>query len=201
MEEIIHISEPELLASLKTGSTDAFQSIVDLYAKPLLRHSYQRLKNEQDAEDVVQDIFSDLWEKRNTLTINSSLSGYLFTTLKHRMIRRLARADLHNKAVTHLLHKMDEMQAGILELIAAKDVETTLANAIAGLPENMQAIFVLKQKDYSIREIAEAMGLAEQTIKNYNTEMLRRLKKIITHKHPDINHSFIYALIYLLTRS
>lgn len=96
---------------------------------------------------------------------------------------------------------MDEMQAGVLELLAVKDVERTLSEAVEALPENMRQIFILKQQDYTIKEIAEALGLAEQTIKNYNTELVRRIKVAITEKHPDINHSFLFALAYLLTKN
>lgn len=190
-----------MLSALKLGSVIAFQLIVRLHTKELLKHAFGRLKNEQDAEDMVQDIFTHVWEKRTSLEINTSLAGYLFTVLKHRILRHISRSDLHHKAVEHLLYRMDEMQAGVLELLAVKDIETTLSEAIAVLPENMRRIFILKQQDYTISEIAEAMGLAQQTIKNYNTDLVRRIKVAITEKHPDINHSFLFALVYMLTKS
>ena len=140
-------------------------------------------------------------EKKTSIEIKTSLAGYLFTILKHRILRHILRSDLHNKAVEHLLYRMDEMQAGVLELLAVKDVERTLSEAVEALPENMRQIFILKQQDYTIKEIAEALGLAEQTIKNYNTELVRRIKVAITEKHPDINHSFLFALAYLLTKN
>jgi RNA polymerase sigma-70 factor (ECF subfamily) len=201
MEEIAYKSEQEMLSALKLGSVNAFQVIVKLHTKSLLKHAFSRLKNEQDAEDMVQDIFTHVWEKRTSIEINISLAGYLFTILKHRILRHISRIDLHHKAVEHLLYRMDEMQAGILELLAVKDIETTLSETIADLPENMRKIFILKQQDYTIREIAEVLGLAEQTIKNYNTELIRRIKVAITEKHPDINHSFLFALAYLLTKN
>ncbi len=201
MEEIAYQSEQHMLSALKLGSVSAFQAIVKLHTKELLTHAFRRLKNEQDAEDMVQDIFAYVWEKRTSIEINASLAGYLFTILKHRIIRHISRCDLHDKAVEHLLYRMDEMQAGILELLAVKDMETTLSEAIEDLPENMRRIFVLKQQDYTIREIAEAMGLAQQTIKNYNTELVRRIKVAIIEKHPDVNHSLLFALFYLLTKN
>lgn len=201
MDEIAHRSEQQMLSALRLGSESAFQAIVRLYTKDLLKHAFSRLKNEQDAEDMVQDIFTHVWEKRTSIEIRTSLAGYLFTILKHRILRHILRSDLHNKAVEHLLYRMDEMQAGVLELLAVKDIEGTLSEAVEALPENMRQIFILKQQDYTIREIAEALGLAEQTIKNYNTELVRRIKVAITEKHPDINHSFLFALAYLLTKN
>ena len=201
MEETAYRSEQQMLSALRLGSESAFQAIVHLHTKELLKHAFSRLKNEQDAEDMVQDIFTQVWEKRTSIEIKTSLAGYLFTILKHRILRHILRSDLHNKAVEHLLYRMDEMQAGVLELLAVKDVERTLSEAVEALPENMRQIFILKQQDYTIKEIAEALGLAEQTIKNYNTELVRRIKVAITEKHPDINHSFLFALAYLLTKN
>lgn len=201
MDQIAHRSEQQMLSALRLGSESAFQAIVRLYTKDLLKHAFSRLKNEEDAEDMVQDIFTHVWEKRTSIEIRTSLAGYLFTILKHRILRHILRSDLHNKAVEHLLYRMDEMQAGVLELLAVKDIEETLSEAVEALPENMRQIFILKQQDYTIREIAEALGLAEQTVKNYNTELVRRIKVAITEKHPDINHSFLFALAYLLTKN
>lgn len=200
MEGTGYASDQQLISGLQHGNAETFASIVQLYTGDLLRHAFHRLKNEHDAEDMVQDIFSELWEKRDRITINTSLSGYLFTTLKHRTLRHISRTNLHARAVEHLLIRMDEMQAGILELLTAKEMDVTLKEAIADLPENMRNIFVLRQEDFTIKEIALALGLAEQTVKNYNVELLKRLKKVVAQKHPDINHSFIYLLVYLLTK-
>lgn len=201
MEEMAYKSDQQMLSALKLGSESAFQAIVQMHTKDLLKHAFSRLKNEQDAEDMVQDIFTHIWEKRKSIEIKTSLAGYLFTILKHRILRHILRSDLHKKAVEHLLYRMDQMQAGVLELLAVKDMEDTLSEAVEALPENMRQIFILKQQDYTIREIAEALGLAEQTIKNYNTELVRRIKVVITEKHPDINHSFLLAIACLLTKN
>lgn len=176
----------------------SFQILFNRHWKDLYRSAYNRLKDQSEAEDMVQDIFTDIWERRYTLDITTSLAGYLQSALKFKIIRMLSRADLHKKAVEHLLYRMTEMQTTILDTLLVSDIEKTLSEAIGLFPENMRKIFSLRSEDYSIREIAEALGLAEQTVKNNITESLRRLKLVLNDRHPDVTNSVYLLLVTLL---
>lgn len=184
-----------LLESLKNGEAIAFESIVRGYTPRLYRHAFKLLKNEDDAEDLVQDVFAELWERRQKLHISASLSAYLHSMLKHRFLRHVSRANLHEEAMAHLVHRMDEMQETILDVMAVSDLQQTLSEALSRLPENMRRIFVLRNEDYTIREIAQAMGLAEQTVKSYHSELNRRIKETLLARHPDISHSLVALIV------
>jgi RNA polymerase sigma factor (sigma-70 family) len=191
-------TDQSLITALQNDDPSAFQVLFNRYWKDLYRSAYTRLKDQSEAEDIVQDIFTDIWERRYTLDIATSLAGYLQNALKFKIIRMLSRADLHKKAVEHLLYRMTEMETTILDVLVIADVEQTLSHAISLFPENMRKIFVLRGEDYSIREIAEALGLAEQTVKNNMTESLRRLKVVLSEKHPDITGSLYTLLVAIL---
>ncbi|HEY0177993.1 MAG TPA: sigma-70 family RNA polymerase sigma factor, partial [Pedobacter sp.] len=191
-------TDQSLITALQNDDPSAFQVLFNRYWKDLYRSAYTRLKDQSEAEDIVQDIFTDIWERRYTLDIATSLPGYLQNALKFKIIRMLSRADLHKKAVEHLLYRMTEMETTILDVLVIADVEQTLSQAISLFPENMRKIFVLRGEDYSIREIAEALGLAEQTVKNNMTESLRRLKVVLSEKHPDITGSLYTLLVAIL---
>jgi RNA polymerase sigma factor (sigma-70 family) len=187
-------TDQSLITALQNDDPSAFQTLFSLYWKDLYRTAYNRLRDQSEAEDMVQDIFADIWERRYTLEITTSLNNYLQRSLKFRMIRMLSRANLHKKAMEHLLYRMVEMEATILDVLATSDVEHTLSQVINTFPENMRKVFMLRSDDYSIKEIAEALGLAEQTVKNNLTESLRRLKIVLVKEHPDVTSSF-YALL------
>lgn len=193
-------TDQSLITALQNDDSSAFQLLFEKYWKDLYKSAYNRLKDQSEAEDMVQDIFTDIWERRYTLDITTSLSGYLQSSLKFRMIRMLSRANLHKKAVEHLVYRMTEMETTILDVMMVSDIEKTLSQAISLFPENMRKIFVLREEDYSIKEIAEALGLAEQTVKNNMTESLRRLKLVLTEKHPDITKSLYTALAIILLK-
>lgn len=194
-------SDKEWISAVNQGNTAAFEALVRRYTHELLEHALKRLRNFADAEDTVQDVFADLWEKRRNIQINTSLDGYLHTALKYRVLRRIARADIHREALEHLLRRMNGMQASILDVLAARDLETTLVEIVHNLPTNMQQIFILRQENFTLREIAEALNLAEQTVKNYHTETIHRIRTTLTKKHPDVSRFFVAALTYLLTKS
>lgn len=200
METELPILDAELLEGLKANQSIAFENLFNKYWRDLYERAYRRLGDQLEAEDMVQDIFTNIWERRHTLEIKTPLQGYLRTALKYKIIKLLSRADLHKEAVDHLFHRMEEMEETIIDVLIAQDVKCTLEEAISGFPENMRQIFTLRAENYTITEIAEALGLAQQTVKNNNTEALRRLKVILQEKHPDVNKSFFTILAVLILR-
>lgn len=82
-------SDKEWISAVNQGNTAAFEALVRRYTHELLEHALKRLRNLADAEDTVQNVFADLWEKRRNIQINTSLEGYLHTALKYRVLRRI----------------------------------------------------------------------------------------------------------------
>ncbi|WP_051292960.1 RNA polymerase sigma factor [Olivibacter sitiensis] len=198
MDKLRAINEQDatqLLKLLRVGDTKAFEAIVQDHTDRLFQHAVSLLKDRDDAEDLVQDVFMELWQRREKIKIDLSLSAYLHSMLKYRFLRHVSRASLHADAMAHLLRRMDQMQESILDVMAASDLQQTLSEAIDRLPENMRRVFVLRNEDYSLKEIAQVMGLAEQTVKGYHSELNRRIKDTVLARHPDISHTLIAVVI------
>lgn len=185
----------EILAQLKAGNEKAFESIVLSFTKDLLHRAIKLTRDGETAKDLVQDVFTEIWEKRERLDINTSISGYLQITLKHKFLRHVSRASLHEQAVTHLLSRMDQMQSGILDVLATNDLQSSLSEIISQLPATMQNIFILRNEDYSLRQIAAALGLAEQTVRSYHSELNKRIRTALISRHPDISHSLVLIVL------
>lgn len=193
-------SDTQLLEALSTGNEDAFAAIFNKYWQEMYITAYQRLRNQTVAEDLVQDVFASIWERRAELSITSPLEHYLRRAVKYSIIKYVSRANLHQEALKHLLDRVGEMENTVLDHLNVADVNRTLAEAIMDFPGNMRQVFLLRAENYTISEIAEALGLAEQTVKNNTTEALKRLRVTLSEKHPDIHQSF-FALIVLLIHS
>lgn len=184
-----------LIQRLREDDQLAFAQIVRFFTPQLANKAYKFTKNAEDAQDLLQDLFTDLWERRRTLKINTSLQSYLHVSLKHRFLRKVMRANLNEKALDYLGKRMEQMQASVLEAIEVAEMQTTISQVIKILPEHMQKIFLLRGEDYSIKEIAETLGLAEQTVKTYNMQLKRKIKEAILTQYPDVSHSLMLAVL------
>lgn len=194
------VDEVSLLTSLRNGDEGAFEALFDLFWADLYKAAFIRLKSHGEAEDMVQDIFTDLWERREHIVINTSLQAYLRTALKYKIIKWVSRANVHEAAISNMLHRMQTIEYLVLDTIAAKDLNKNISSAVADFPETMRRIFLLRLQDYTVSEISNALGLAVQTVKNHNTEALRRLRIMLADKHPDLSKTFMLSLA-LLTQS
>jgi RNA polymerase sigma factor (sigma-70 family) len=189
----------ELLEGLRNDEPKAFENLFNNYWQDLYRAARRRIKDEAAAEDLVQDIFTSLWQRRYNLAINTTLEGYLHTSLKYKIIKLASSASLHEEAVQHLLYRMEQIEGSILDVLSANDLKKTMSDAISSFPKNMQDIFVLRIENYSIDEIAAALGLSKQTVKNNNTEALKRLKVIMLKQHPDL--PVAVSLLFVLMKN
>jgi RNA polymerase sigma-70 factor (ECF subfamily) len=190
--------DAQLLSNLRMGRQDAFEAIFKQHWQDLYTIAYQRMRDKTVAEDLVQDIFTNLWERHSELDIQSPLQHYLRKALKYKIIRLASRANLHQEALKHLLDRVSEMESTILDKLNVADVNRTLSEVILGFPENMRQIFTLRAENYTIAEIAEVLGLAEQTVKNNTTEALKRIRTVLGEKHPDIPRTFFALLVFLI---
>ncbi|MFC3199628.1 RNA polymerase sigma factor [Parapedobacter deserti] len=183
-----------LAENIRDDNPKAFDRLVDTYWEDLYRQAYVRLRDQAEAEDLVQDLFAELWERRNTVTITTSWSAYLRSALKYKVIKRAALRQLHQSSMEHLVLHMEQFEDKILDLLSAGEVHQTLDAAVARLPENMRKIFLMRASHLTVAQVAEALGLSEQTVKNNNSEALRRLRRVIAEQHPHIPPSFYAAL-------
>ncbi|KGE14199.1 RNA polymerase sigma factor [Sphingobacterium deserti] len=200
MQEMRSFKDNELLEGMKCGREDIFADIFHMQWEGLFKEAYYRLKSHSEAQDMVQDIFTDFWQRRHSIQISTSISAYLHGALKHKIIRHFSRSRLHQTVVDHLLLHMQVFEDSILEVIAAGEIQKTLQAAIAQFPDNMREIFMLRTEEFTIAEIAEALNLSQQTVKNNNSQALKRLKHVLTEKHPEISSS-LYAALMLFIKS
>ncbi|MEH6304377.1 sigma-70 family RNA polymerase sigma factor [Olivibacter sp. CPCC 100613] len=195
MQPVRKIGETNLIEGLRGGDTEAFEQLFDLHWDDLYRRAYYRVRNREVAEDLVQDVFADLWTQRHGLQIRDNLASYLGGILKYKIIYWASQHEREEKLHTYLFHRMEEIENTIIDLMEEASLQQTIAEVVQAFPENMRKIFLLRTQDYTVAEIAIALQLADQTIRNNHTEALRRLKSKLVEAYP---HLPIYVLLTLL---
>jgi RNA polymerase sigma-70 factor (family 1) len=170
-------TDQELLVFLKEGRQAAFTEIYDRYHALLFIHADQKLRDEDEARDVVQDAFVKLWEKRGELKISSNLSGYLYMVVRNQIFDFIK----HRKVITSYADGFYEAAADTEvfadHLIREKQFAAMISAEIQSLPPRMREVFELRRmEDLSNREVALRLGITELTAADQMKKAMRILK-------------------------
>ena len=154
-----------------------FDKIYVSYYPRLIRFAREYVVLEEDAENIVQDIFLFLWEKRDVLNIEVSLMSYMFSLVKHRCLDYLR----HNNVVEDYKKEFNLKLSALEQLdssVSSDDnIEDAINNAINKLPERCREIFLkCKMEGKKYREIAGEMNLSVNTIENQMSIALKKLR-------------------------
>lgn len=204
MAQIIPLYRNWLVAMKDSDSKVAFSAMYGQFWKDLFLHAFRRVKDEQSAEDLVQDIFIQFWEQRRSLDVDMNLPAYLYGMLKFKVI------DFFNSdkiKPTLLDHWADDIQHYAQEnpvhLEAYLNLERLLEEELNKMPQNMKAAILLKWDQMNIKDIAAKLRLSEQTVKNNLTEGGKRLQRALTRVEPSKYNALIWVAlqsIEMLTR-
>jgi RNA polymerase sigma-70 factor (ECF subfamily) len=175
MQDRIIKNEPLLVRSLSKGNLLAFNSLYKEYSGRLYRFALGYLKSEAEAEELVQEVFTKIWEKRADLKAELSFKSFLFT-IAFNIIRKHFRtkACLSEYFKTEIGADLDMQTSQKITYDSLYQYITELVNQ---LPERRKEIFIKSRfQGYSIKEIAEALKISHKTVENQLTDALKFIR-------------------------
>lgn len=164
------------MVRLKQGDESAFTTLYSAYWKPLYFVAWKHLQSSQAAEEMVQEAFLTLWEKRAVLTIHSP-AMYLAAMIRYAVYRHIAREKKYP-----MLHTGPEASAQLLSEDAAHTIDHKLlfdmvAKLSGRLPEKCRMVFISnKLLDQPIQEIAEQMNISTRTAEAHLSKALKIMR-------------------------
>lgn len=167
-------SDQRLAELLSTGDENAFTAIYERYWQKLLAIAYNHLKDKSAAEEILQEVFISLWDRRFELKLDP-VSGYLATAVKFSVFKHFSR----KKRQQELLDAHYEMQSIVPqeEQIYAAFLAEYIDGIVETLPEKCRLVFKYsRQEGLKIPEIAEQMGIAEKTVETHLTKALKTIR-------------------------
>ncbi len=154
-----------------------FELLYKSYQPGLVNFAFYYLKHEQDAIDTVQELFLDLWQKRDILILSDNPKSYLMTAVKNRCLNKLTRKKTPFQD-THLMKDVFIDNQTPLQTLEWKQTEASLKNLINKLPDKCREIFVLSRfEQMSYKEIASFLGISIKTVENQIGNALKMLRK------------------------
>jgi RNA polymerase sigma-70 factor (ECF subfamily) len=174
-----HLSDEYLLERLQQGDSASFEEIYERYWSVLYRTVNQKLNSSGVAEELVQDLFANLWQKRSTLKITTSLPQYLFGAIRNNVIsyiRKCAVQEKYNRIERPMTAHDTEWKVAYNEL--AQRLET----ALESLPEKTQTVFALSRyEEKTIAQIAKQLNFSEKGVEYHLTKALKHLRTHLQH--------------------
>ncbi|MFA4870198.1 MAG: RNA polymerase sigma-70 factor [Pedobacter sp.] len=171
-------SDHKLSLLLNQGDRKAFVEIYDRYYSLLYLYAYKKLKEREEAKDAVQDVFIALWNRREEIKFDISLSGYLYRSVRNRALNIFAHKNIESKYLASLDEYLKANHEGTDYLIREKEIAALIEIEINNLPLKMREVFLLSRtENLTYKEIAEKLNISETTV---NTQMKRALKALRT---------------------
>lgn len=170
--------EKELLTALSKGNQSAFDSLYLFYAPKVREFVFRLLKNPGEAEDVTQNIFLRVWEKRRELGGTRSLRSYLYTMARNAVFDIFSHSIVEDKYMHSAAERRD---APLSEKIETEELALLIAVAVDRMPEQRRRVFSLSRyEELSNKEIAERLNLSVKTVERHMTAALSQLRRLLT---------------------
>jgi len=175
------LNDFELLSLLKEGNHGAYAEIFTRYNQLLFGHAYKKLGNKEEARDLVQDVFINLWAKRADIVINTNLAGYLYTAIRNRIYNVFSHKEVESEYIKSLQDFLDHEQVPTDYLIREKQLQEIIEHEIQSLPPRMRLVFEMSRKGHmSHEEIALELNISKQTVADQIKKALRIIRPRIT---------------------
>jgi RNA polymerase sigma-70 factor (ECF subfamily) len=173
--------EAQLVARARAGDQHAYGEILAAYYPRLVAFARAGLRDGRGdvAEETVQDVFLEIWARRETWTVERSLAAYLFRAVRNRIGSEHRTLRLEQGYAAAMVREPDTATAEKAdEHLDEAELQAALAAALAVLPERARQVFVLNRREHlSYAEIAVVLGIAVKTVE---MQMARALKALRT---------------------
>lgn len=150
----------------------------------LTRYAFSMMKNQEEAEDVVQRLFVKFWEKRTEMESVNDLRAYLYRSTYNTCLNEIKRLKRMNSfSGDHEANVETSDRAN--HLILGQELEAQIETAVSSLPEKCQEVFRLSRfEELSYKEISEELGISVKTVENHMVKALRIMRTELSEYLP-----------------
>jgi RNA polymerase sigma-70 factor (family 1) len=170
-------SDEELFGLLKDDDQAAYLEIYDRYKILLQQHAIRKLSDMDDVEDILQELFIDLWDKRSAIHLTTGLVNYLYTAMRNRIFNHFYKKQREGKYLDSLAELIDKGVYATDLAIREKEFAEIIRAEIDALPPRMREVFLLHRNEgLTYKEIAEQLGTSDLTVATQVKKSLKTLR-------------------------
>jgi|WetSurMetagenome_2_1015567.scaffolds.fasta_scaffold129863_1 RNA polymerase sigma-70 factor, ECF subfamily len=192
-----HWEGKELFEKIKSGDEHSFEILFLKYYKPLCTYAFQFVNEIEEAEEVAQDFFVKLWEKRSVIEIDSSLNNYMFRSIKNHCLNLL----LHNNIKNRYSEKIKETANSSVDssqFFLEPGLAEKIERAINLLPKKRKEVFRLSREEgLKYKEIADRLSISVKTVEAQMGLALKFLRDQLSEFDPRL---ILFQIFYQSNR-
>lgn len=190
--------EKSLTLLLKQGDYDAFSTLYQLYSLRLFGRIIRLVKSEAVAEEILQELFLKVWEKRDKIDPELNFKSFLFSIAQNMVYDHFRKMSLTERFRTEFFQSYAETYQHVEENVLFKQTHEQLMQTIRMLPPQCQKVFILfKLEGRSYKEICQMLKISKSTVNNHLTKANRLLKKQLPYYQNQVVMTCILLFKYL----
>ncbi|WP_052143608.1 RNA polymerase sigma-70 factor [Wocania ichthyoenteri] len=176
-DNIKTISDEELVLLMQNGNHSAYKELYNRYWLNLFRIAYSKIGDKDICENIIQDIFTNLWVRREKIILSKKLSAYLHTALKYVIINHFNAINVRRKYSAEKSKIKNINSYNTERLVAYNELYTAIENEVNNLPNRCAEVFRLSRyENLSNKEIAKKLEISPKTVENQITKAIKVLR-------------------------
>ncbi|WP_029905349.1 RNA polymerase sigma factor [Prevotella sp. 10(H)] len=164
----------DLINAISNGDYLSYNQLFMYYYNPLCRYAFSIIKSKTDAEDIVQELFLNIWNNRKRLEIYTNVSSYLYSAIRNMTLNYIRD---NNKNKIPLENIQDIENTSEEQFLEQEEFRKALNDCIKELPQRCREVLILQRvKGLRQKEISEKLNISIKTIKNQIWISMQRIK-------------------------
>ncbi len=167
-----------LIKGIEAGKESAFEELFLKYYTPLVVFARKVIPDEDQARELVQDVFVSFYEKRKELNIHSSLKAHLYQSVKNRCLNQVKRNQIRRDHHANIFIEKKNDEAFIEDKLQETELESRIFSIVQTLPDQCRKIFEMSRfKGLTNQEIADKLELSKRTVETQVSKALKVMRK------------------------
>lgn len=170
-------TDRNFMENLRNGDAPSFSLLFNHYYSGLVVYADRFLGSRENAEDIVHDVFTSLWEKRSIIHPEFYVKGYLFTSVRNRCLNQIEHSRIQTEYEKHLLQKGDIGGSLTWEYFVESELSELIDKALEKLPPQRKKVFLMNRfENKTAAQIAAELNISRRTVEKHIEKALQSLR-------------------------
>lgn len=172
------LDDNTLFSYVKEGDSNAFECLYKRYWKQLFNTAYKRIPWQEKCEEIIQEVYLDIWQKRGKIYLVNNFKSYLFSALRYKVFNQI-RSDLVRDEYINQISKESNISYNPgHDIVFYNELNEAINRNIEKLPDKCRKVFELSFKEQmSVKEISQNMDISENTVVKHKLKAFKYLKE------------------------